>query len=197
MFCGASSSRPPLDPDVRRCAGHQEGAGGATTSSEIDGARRSAIRTRSISQAARPLEINLVRGQRPNDRVSPCGCAVDAIDPASRSRGAGDQTSIPASQQWARIDIARFSAGAGGGTDHRMEVEAADPIDSARRGRSKPRPPPARAVRRAEIAVAPGDVVAVDCLLTYPHSCRIIHPSCLAASLFLSPSRPNFSPTTS
>ena len=35
--------------------------------------------------------------RRPNDRVLPRGCAVHTIDPASRSRGAGDQTSIPAS----------------------------------------------------------------------------------------------------
>ena len=44
-----------------------------------------------------------------------------------------------------------------------MGIEAADPIDSARRGKSKPRPPPACAVRQEEIAVAPGNIIAVDC----------------------------------
>ena len=92
---------------------------------------------------------------------------MDVIDTASRSRGTGDQISIPASQQWARIHIARFGAGAGGGTDPGMGIEAMDPIDSARRGRSKPRPPSARAARRTEIAVVPGDVVAVDRLPTH------------------------------
>ena len=68
-----------------------------------------------------------------------------------RSQGAGNRTSISALRQWAEIHIARLGTGAGGGTDPRAGIEAADPINSARRGRSKPRPPPARAARRAEI----------------------------------------------
>ena len=70
------------------------------------------------------------------------------------SRGTGEWTLIPASQQRAGIHIARFGAGASGGTDPRMGTKAADPIDSVRRGKLKPRPPPACAVRREEIAVA-------------------------------------------
>ena len=168
-----------------------------TSSREINGVRHAAQlgrdRFRKPRGLARLISISLSDSprqhpggdRRPNDRVSPRGYAVDVIDPASRSRGAGDQTSIPASQQWARIHIARFGAGAGGGTDPHMGVEAVDPFDPAHCRRSKPRPPPARAARRTEIVVVPGDVVAVDCLLTHPHSCRITNPSCLAASLLL------------
>ena len=81
----------------------------------------------------------------------PRGCDADAIDPKSRSRGTGDRTSIPASRQWAGIHIARFGESAGGGTDPRAGIGAVDPINSARRRRSKPRTPSARAARRAEI----------------------------------------------
>ena len=76
--------------------------------------------------------------RRPNDRALPCGRAADAIDSKSRSRGAGNRTSIPASRQWAEIHIARLGTGAGGGTDPRTRIEAADPINSARCRRLKP-----------------------------------------------------------
>ena len=89
--------------------------------------------------------------RRPNDRALPYGRAADAIDSKLRSQGAGNRTSIPASRQWAEIHIARLGTGEGRGTDPRARIEAADPIDSARRGRSNPRPPPARATRRVEI----------------------------------------------
>ena len=141
------SSRPRARPSS--CANEHGRVRSRAHAPEASSPRASRDRSRSPNPMCRgntpagidARTIGLCRVVAPRTRSIPNRAPeAQGIGPRSLHHGNGRRSTSR--------DSARARAG---GTDPHARIEAADPIDSARRGRSNPRPPPACATRRVEI----------------------------------------------